>query len=90
MNTRNYHARMSIRIYIENNQSGSGCVPDQQTATRYHKLGLVHSNEHKVYHSYHQTERITNSTHDISFKFIYFEENLLMQAPTKARLFCMN
>ena len=70
MNTRNYHARMSVRIYIENNQSGSECVPDQQTATHYHKIGLVHSNEHKVYHSYHQTERITNCAHDISFKFI--------------------
>ena len=72
MNTRNYHAHMSIRICIENNQNGSGCVPDQQTATRYHKIGLVHSNEHKVCHSYHQTERITNSTHDTSFKFILF------------------
>ena len=40
---------------IEDNWSGSGCVPDQQTETRYHKMGLVHSNEHKVYHSYHQT-----------------------------------
>ena len=46
MNTRFDHAHMSIRIYIENNQSGSGRVPDQQTATHYHKLGLVHSNEH--------------------------------------------
>ena len=52
------HAHMRIKTYIENNQSGSGCVPDQQTATRYHKLGLVHSNEHKVYHSYHRTKRI--------------------------------
>ena len=51
MNTRNYHAHIGIKTHIENNQSGSGCVPDQQTATRYHKLGLVHSNEHKVYHS---------------------------------------
>ena len=71
MNTRNYHARMSIRIYAENNQSGSGCAPDQQTTTRYHKIGLGHSNEHKIYHPYHQTERIINSTHDISFKFIF-------------------
>ena len=39
---------------IENNRSGSGCVPDQQMATRYHKIGLVHSNEHKVCHSCHQ------------------------------------
>ena len=54
MGTQIYHARMSIRICIENNQSGSGCVPDQQTATRYHKIGSVHSNEHKVCHSYHQ------------------------------------
>ena len=41
MDTRNYHAHMRIRICIENNQSGSGCVPVQQTATRYHKIGLV-------------------------------------------------
>ena len=54
-NTRIDHAHMSIRIYIENNQSGSECVPDQQTATRYDKMGLVHSNEHKVCHSYHLT-----------------------------------
>ena len=37
---------MSIRICIENNQSGSGRVPDQQTAMRYHKRGLVHNNDH--------------------------------------------
>ena len=41
MDTRNYHAHMRIRICIENNQSGSGCVPVQQTTTRYHKIGLV-------------------------------------------------
>nr|CAN70477.1 hypothetical protein VITISV_020707 [Vitis vinifera] len=46
MNTRNYHARMSISIYIENNQSGSG-VPDQQTATRYHKMGKCSKDEEK-------------------------------------------
>ena len=40
---------------IEDNRSGSGCILDQQTTTRYHKMGLVHSNEHKVYHSYHPT-----------------------------------
>ena len=72
MNTRNYHAHTRNKTYIENNQNGSGCIPDQQTATRYHKLGLVHSSEHKVYHSYHRTEKITKSTHDISFKFVLF------------------
>ena len=41
MNTQKYHVHMRIRICIDNNQSGSGCVPDQQTATRYHKIGLV-------------------------------------------------
>ena len=45
MNTRNYHAHMSIRIYIENNQSGSGYVPDQQTATRYHETWLVNNEQ---------------------------------------------
>ena len=39
---------------IEDYWSGSGCVPDQQTATCYHKMRLVHSNEHKVCHSCHQ------------------------------------
>ena len=39
---------------IENNRSASGCVPDQQMATCYHKMGLVHSNEYKVCHSCHQ------------------------------------
>ena len=55
MNTQSNHARVRIKTYIENNQSGSGCVPDQQTVTRYHKLRLVHSNEHKAYHSYRPT-----------------------------------
>ena len=41
---------------IEDNWSGSGCVPDQQTATCYHKMRLVHSNEHKVCHSCHQKQ----------------------------------
>ena len=35
---------------IKDNRSENGCVPDQQAATSYHKMGLVHSNEHKVYH----------------------------------------
>ena len=43
MNTRINHAHMSIKICIENNQSGSGYVLDQQTATHYHKMGLVHN-----------------------------------------------
>ena len=38
MNTRIKHAHMSIRICIENNRSGSECVPDQQTATRWRLL----------------------------------------------------
>ena len=69
MNTRNYHTHMRIRICIETNQSGGGCVPDQQTATCYHKMGLVHSNKYKVCHSCHQTRwGTTNSTHNIFFK----------------------
>ena len=81
MGTRIYHACMSIRICIENNQSGSGCVPDQQTATRYHKIGLVHSNDHKVCHSYHKTERNTNNMHDILFKFVLFWRKFINVGP---------
>ena len=83
MNTRINHAHMGIWICIENNQSGSGCVPDKQTATRYHKRGLVRSNEHKACHSYHQIGRNTNSTHvDISFKFIFILKKIyLMSGP---------
>ena len=40
---------------MNDGQSEKKCVPDQQTATRYDKMGLVHSNEHKVCHSYHLT-----------------------------------
>ena len=42
-----------LEYAIEDNRNESGCAPDQQTATHYHKMGLMHSNEHKVYHSYH-------------------------------------
>ena len=52
MNTQKYHAHMRIRICIDNNQSGSGCVPDQQTATRYHKIGLVHKHRLIIYISW--------------------------------------
>ena len=56
---------------IEDNWSRSGCVPDQQTATCYHKMRLVHSNEHKVYHSYHPTgQKSTNIMHGILFNSI--------------------
>ena len=40
---------------MNDGQSEKKCVPDQQTIMRYHKIGLVHSNEHKICHSYHQT-----------------------------------
>ena len=37
-----------------------------------HEIGLVHENEHNIYHMRHQTDyEITNGTHDISLKFIF-------------------
>ena len=50
MDTRNYHAHMRIRICIEDNQSGSGCVPVRQTAMRYHGMGLA--NKHRYIYIY--------------------------------------
>nr|CAN63816.1 hypothetical protein VITISV_010337 [Vitis vinifera] len=41
MNTRNYHAHMGIRTCIQKYQNGNRYVPGQQTATRYHKTGLM-------------------------------------------------
>ena len=40
---------------LDDGQSEKRCIPNQQTATRYQKMGLVHSNEHKVCDLYHQT-----------------------------------
>ena len=73
-------AHMRIRTCIEDDQSESGYIPDQQMATRYHKRGSVHSNEHIICHSYHQTRgRTLNSTPAISFKFTFiFKENLML------------
>ena len=45
MNTRNYHAHMRIKTYIEDNQSGSEYVPDQQTVMRYHETWLVNNEQ---------------------------------------------
>ena len=41
MNTRKYHAHMGIRTCIQKYQNGNRYVPGQQTATRYHKTGLM-------------------------------------------------
>ena len=63
---------LKAKTYMDDGQSEKRCIPDQQTATRYHKMGLVHNNKHKICHSYHQTRgKTTSSTHDISFKFIF-------------------
>ena len=50
---------------------------------RHHEVGLVHRNEHKIYHMHHQTEyEITNDTHDISLKFIFIlSKTTLMLGP---------
>ena len=64
MDTRNYHAHIRIRICIENNQSGSGCVPVQQTAMRYHKIGLVDKHRLIMYISWNIADqsRMTNKS----------------------------
>ena len=50
---------------------------------RHHEMGLVHKNEHTIYHMHHQTEYvITNGTHDISLKFIFIlSKTSLMLGP---------
>ena len=64
MNTRNYHAHIRIRICIENNQRGSGCVHVQQTAMRYHKIGLVDKHRLIIYISWNiaKQSRMTNKS----------------------------
>ena len=58
MNTQINHALMSIEICIENDQSGSGYVPDQQMALRYHKKKWDQCTikSTKTHHVHHQTE----------------------------------
>ena len=53
MDTQIDHAHIGIRTCIENDQNGSGGVPGQWATMRYHEMGLVHSNEHKVCYSCH-------------------------------------
>ena len=50
----------------------AGAYLGSKRVMRHHKMGLVHKNEYKIFHMYHQTEyEITNDTHDISLKFIF-------------------
>ena len=85
MDTRNYHAHMRIRICIENNQSGSGCVPVQQTATRYHKIGLVDKRRLIMYISWNiaNQSRMTNKSINRSINQSIIKSR--MWGPTKAR-----
>ena len=46
---------LNAKAYMDDGESEKRCIPNQQTATRYHKMGLVHSNEHKVCDLYYQT-----------------------------------
>ena len=71
MDTRNYHAHMRIRICIENNRSGSGCVPVQQTATRYHKIGLVDKRKLIMYISWNITDQSRQINQSINHKIRY-------------------
>ena len=60
---------------------------------RYHEMGLVHKNEHKIYHMHHQIEyEITYDTHDISLKFIFIlsKTSLMLGLLPKPNLSCMN
>ena len=56
INIQNDHTHVRIITYIKGDRSENGYVPGQQMAMRYHKMGLVHSNEHEICHSYHQTK----------------------------------
>ena len=89
MNTQNKHAHVRIRTCIDNDQSESGCVPGQRATMHYQGRGLVHSNEYKICHSYHQTRwRTTNSMHDISFKSIFIlKEIYLMSGPHRSPIY---
>ena len=84
MDTQNDHARMRIKICINKDQSESGCVPRQRAPMRYQERGLVHNNEYKICHSYHQTRwKTTNSMYNISFKFTFILKKIyLMLGPT--------
>ena len=44
---------LKVKTYMDDGQSDKRCILDQQTETRYHKMGLVHSDEHRICHSYH-------------------------------------
>ena len=49
-----------------------GAYLGSKRVMRHHEMGLVHKNEHNIYHMRHQANyEITNDTHDISFKFIF-------------------
>ena len=55
MDTQIDHAHVGIKTCIDNDQSESGCVHGQRATMHYQGRGLVHSNEYKICHSYHQT-----------------------------------
>ena len=88
MDARNYHAHMRIRVCIENNQSRSGCVPVHQTATRYHKIGLVDKHRLIIYISWNiaKQSRMANKSinQSISNEFTY------VGSPPKPISSCLN
>ena len=63
-----------------------GTYLGSERVMHHHEMGLVHKNEHKIYHIHHQTEyEITNGTHDISLKFIFIlSRTFFILGPTKA------
>ena len=71
----------------------AGAYFGSERVMRHHEMGLVHKNEHKIYHIHHQTEyEITNGTHDISLKFIFIlsKTSLMLGLSPKPNLSCMN
>ena len=70
-----------------------GAYLDSKRVMRHYEMGLVHKNEHQIYHMHHQTEyEITNDTHDISLKFIFIlsKTSLMLDFSPKPNLSCMN
>ena len=45
MNTQNYHAHMSIRIYIKDEQNMNRCIPGRQSQMRYRETWLVNNEQ---------------------------------------------
>ena len=78
----------NLNMHTKNDPSGCGCIPDQQTATRYHKIGLA--NKHRMItrisrngvNQLHMTNESSNQS--ISHEITY------VGPPPKPDCFCMD